>query len=76
MTIATIELEVDDSAAQAFAATPAEKREQLRHLIAYLIEHFAQSTPAALLSLMDEMSKEAEDRGLTSTRLESLLNDE
>lgn len=76
MTIATIEIEVDDSAAQAFAATPVEKREQLRHLIAYLIEHFAQSTPATLLFLMDEMSKEAQDRGLTPTRLESLLNDE
>ena len=76
MTIATIRIQVDDTAAQAFETTSAEKREQLRHLIGDLIEHFAQSTPASLLALMDEMSQDAAARGLTPARLEAILSDE
>ena len=76
MTVATIRIQVDDTTAQVFAATPSEKREQLRRLIGYLIEQFAQSTPAALLALMDEMSQEAQDRGLTPAQLEILLSDD
>ena len=76
MTIATIRIQVDDTAAQAFEAAPVEKREQLRHLIGYLIAHFAQSTPASLLALMDEMSQEAAGRGLTPAQLKALRRDE
>jgi hypothetical protein len=65
MTVATIRLQVDDKAAQLFATVPADRRAQLSLLIGDLIEQFAESTPAALYALMDEMGQEAGRNGLT-----------
>jgi hypothetical protein len=76
MKTSTISILIDDKAAQLYEAAPAEKREQLRQLISYLVEEFADSTPASLFALMDEMSREASEKGLTSEILDSILRDE
>jgi hypothetical protein len=76
MTVATIRVQIDDRAAQLFAMVSADRRAQLSLLIGDLIEQFAVSTPAALLTLMDEMSREASQNGMTPEILDAILNDE
>ncbi len=76
MAVATINIQVDDRAAQLYQSTPEDKRVRLRKLIGYLVEEFAESTPQTLLSLMDEMSREAEAKGLTPEILASILNND
>lgn len=76
MTLATISIQVDDKAAQIYETVSESKRLRLRKLISFLVEEFAESTPEALLSLMDEMSDEAEAKGLTPEILEALLNED
>ena len=76
MTVATIRVQIDEKAAQLFATAPADRRAQLSLLIGDLIEQFAESTPAALFSLMDDMSREASQNGLTPEILDSILSDE
>ncbi|MBK8045960.1 MAG: hypothetical protein IPK16_01780 [Anaerolineales bacterium] len=76
MTTSTIRVQIDDKAARLFAAAPADRRARLGLLIGYLVEQFAESTPASLFALMDEMSSEARARGLTPEILDSILRDE
>lgn len=76
MTTATIRVEIDDRAAQLFAASPADRRAQLGQFIGYLVEQFAETTPTSLLALMDEMSREARANGMTQEDLYSILRDE
>lgn len=76
MTTATIRVQIGDQAARLFAATPANRRAQLGLLFGYLVEQFAEATPASLLELMDEMSSEARTNGLTPEILDSILLDE
>lgn len=73
MALATITVQLDDRAAQIYHATSERKRIQLRKLISFLVQEFAESTPESLLALMDEMSNEAEAKGLAPELLESLL---
>ena len=75
MTVATIRIQLDDRTVQLFAAAPADRRAQLSLLIGDLIEQFAGSTPAALFALMDEMSREADQNGLTPEILDSILDE-
>ena len=72
MTLATITVQLDDRAAQLYQLTPERKRIQLRKLIGFLVQEFAESTPESLLTLMDEMSSEAEAKGLAPEILELL----
>lgn len=76
MTTATIRVQIDDRAAHLFATAPANRRAQLSLLIGDLIEQFAESIPTALLSLMDEMSREARQNGMTPEILDAILSDE
>jgi hypothetical protein len=76
MTTATIRVQVDDQAARLFAAAPADRRAQLGLLISDLIEQFAESTPTSMFPLMDAMSREADNNGLTPDILDAILHDE
>jgi len=76
MTVATIRIQLEDRTAQRFAAAPADRRAQLSLLIGELIEQFAKSTPATLFALMDEMSYEASQNGMTPEILDAILDDE
>ena len=76
MTISTVRVQIDDRAAKLFASAPADRRAQLSLLIGDLIEQFANSTPATLFALMDEMSREASQNGMTLEILDGILGDE
>lgn len=74
MTVATIQIQLDDRAAQLYEVVPETKRRRLRQLIGFMVQEFTESTPQSLLTLMDEMSQEAAANGLTQEVLESILN--
>ena len=76
MSVTTISIQLDDSAAEAYHLAPIEQREWLRLLVNLLVQEFAKYTPQSLLAVMDQMSQEAKARGLTPEVLESLLADE
>jgi len=76
MPVASINIQLDDKSAQLYETTSEEKREQLRKLISFMVREFAESTPHSLLSLMDEMSREAEAKGLTPEILGTILSDD
>ena len=76
MAFATISIQLNDRAAQLYEVAPEEKQQSLQQLISYLVQEFAESTPQSLLLLMNEMSREAESKGLTPKILESILNDD
>jgi len=76
MTVATINIQVNDRIAQLYAASTEVKRARLRKLIAYLVQEFSESTPESLLASMDAMSRESAANGLTPAILESLLRDD
>lgn len=76
MTVANIQVQLQDDVAKAYNATSEQRRTGLSRLLGFLIQEFVESTPESLLSLMDEMSQEAETNGLTDDVLQSILNDE
>jgi hypothetical protein len=79
MATATIELEVDADTARAFSAASEEDRRRLQILL-YLRLRELLALPAhregSLKEVMDRIGRHAEERGLTSEILESLLRDE
>ncbi len=76
MAITTVNISLNAKGAEAYRSAPLEKREWLEMLINLLVSEFAKYSPQSLLALMDEMSKEAQVKGLTSEKLELLLADE
>lgn len=76
MSVAALEIQINNQVAQAYRAVSPESRERFQKLIALLVQEFTESTPRSLLSLMDEMGQEATKNGLTEELLESLLGDE
>lgn len=64
MTVATIQVQLQDEVAEAYNASSEQTLDGFRRLIGFLIQEFVESTPDSLLSLMDEMSQEAESNGL------------
>lgn len=75
MTVATIEIEVEERAAQVYNNASPDAQEKLRALLSVWLLEFAEVTPD-LGMLMDQISDNAADRGLTPDILESLLDDE
>ena len=72
MTTATITLQVDADLAQVYQSAPAADQSKLRLLLnLWLRELFVRST--SLTALMDELSDNAQARGLTAEKLEEML---
>jgi hypothetical protein len=76
MSTATIDIQLDSDIVEAYYALPTDRQERLKRLLSFMLQEFVESTPQSLLSLMDEMSREAAANGLTEEVLESLLQDE
>ncbi len=76
MATETITLEVDAEAAQAFKAVSANEREKLQVLLGIWLKEYAKADGISLKATMDEISKEAQSRGLTPKILESILEEE
>jgi len=72
----TISIPLEGQAAEAYQLAPVEKREWLALLVNLVVKEFANYSPQSLLLLMDEMSHEAQSKGLTPERLAALLVDE
>ena len=73
MTTGTITLQVDADLAQAYQSAPANDQSKLRLLLdLWLRELLVRST--SLSDLMDELSDNAEARGLTAERLQEMLH--
>ncbi len=74
MTVAAIDLQLDEDAVQLFNTASAEDQQKLRVLLSFWLREFILS-PTPLTTLMDEISDKAQSRGLTPEILESLLNE-
>lgn len=75
MTVATIPVRLDADAAKFYTAAPPEIQDKLRILLSVWLREIASST-TILSACMDEMSANAEARGLTPEALAELLNDD
>lgn len=76
MSVATIQIQVDDKIVKAYETAPEARRQQLQALIGTMLQDFAETTPQSLLSLMDDMGREAKANGLTPDILDALLQDD
>jgi hypothetical protein len=76
MGTATIDIQVESDVFEAYYAMPEERQKRLKRLLGFMLQEFVESSPQSLLTLMDEMSREATANGLTEDILESLLQDE
>ncbi len=75
MTTIPITIQVDPQAARAFASVTPEMRRKLETLLSLrLLE--ATRNPESLAQVMNEISRNAQARGLTPDMLSDLLNDE
>lgn len=74
MTIATINIQLDKDAAQIYLNASEQKREKLGLLISLWLREFEETL--SLPALMDQISDNAQKRGLTPEILDSLLNED
>jgi hypothetical protein len=72
MAAAIINVQLDEDAAKIYKNASEEKREKISFLFSLWLREFEN---LSLSSIMDEISDNAETRGLTPDVLESLLND-
>lgn len=76
MGTANISIEVDEAAAKAFAeASPGEQR-KLQLLLSLRLQELTATEGRSLQTVMNEIGRAAEARGLTPEVLETLLIDE
>ena len=75
MTTTTITIPLDAETAKIYTEAPAEIRRKLQLLLGLWLREFTVS-PRSLQSVMNEISRKAQERGLTPEILESRLNAE
>ncbi|HNS39365.1 MAG: hypothetical protein LC131_12940 [Anaerolineae bacterium] len=75
MTLATIEIELDERTAKTFADASVDTQEKIRALFSVWLREF-EGQPTELGQLMDQISDKAASHGLTPEILETLLEDE
>jgi hypothetical protein len=72
----TITVTLDEATAEAYSlATPADQA-KMQLLFRLLLHEYATASSLPLSQVMDRISEEAEQRGLTPTILEQLLRDD
>ena len=72
----TITLQVESDVARFYNDAPQTDKQKLQALFESWLKHYAQAEVDSLKTTMDEMSRNAQSRGLTPEILESLLADE
>lgn len=75
MTTEEIRIRVDTEIAKAFNSTPTQERQKLELLLSLKLKESLNNSDS-LLKIMDEISQEAINQGLTPEILQSLLEDE
>ncbi len=76
MGTANITIEVDEGAARAYSEASPNERQKLQLLLSLRLQELTDGSPKSLQTIMDEIGREAEARGLTPEILESLLRDQ
>jgi len=76
MSTEAITLEIDSEAAQAFRSVSVAEREKLQVLLGIWLKEYATADTASLKETMDQLSRDAQSRGLTPETLESILEEE
>ncbi len=76
MATATISIEVDAEAAQAFQAASVQERRKFQLLLNLRLRELTSTPTRSLIEIMTEIGESAEAKGLTPELLESLLDDE
>ena len=76
MGTANITIEVDEAAARAFAEASPGEQQKLQFLLSLRLQELTATPGRTLQTVMDEIGKVAEARGLTPDILETLLGDE
>jgi len=72
----TITLQVESDAARFYNDAPPTDKQKLQALFGSWLKHYAEGDVDSLKRTMDEMNRNAENKGLTPEILESLLADE
>ena len=75
MTTEEIKIRVDTEIAKAFNSTSPQERQKLEVLLNHKLKESLDNNDS-LLKIMNQISKEAVDKGLTPEILQSLLKDE
>ena len=75
MSTATISIDVDAQAAQAFSAASSEDRRKLQLLLSLRLRELTAGPIRPLNEIMNEIGAQAEAQGLTPAMLASLLNE-
>lgn len=75
MSTETVSFETDAETARAFAAASDEERRKLELLLSLRLRELTSHPSRPLNEIMDEISGNAESRGLTPELLNKLLND-
>ena len=76
MRTSNITIEVDEEAAKFFSEASPGDRKKLQLLLSLRLKELTPAPRKSLQDVMDEMSQEAESRGLTPKILETLLRGE
>ena len=71
-----ITIEVDEAAARAFAEASPGEQQKLQLLLSLRLQELTAKQGGTLQTVMDEIGRAAEARGLTPDILENLLRDE
>ena len=72
----TITLEVEADVARFYNDAPTSDKQKLEALFGTWLRHYAEADTDSLKATMDEISRNAQSRGLTPEILESILADE
>ncbi|MBK8146978.1 MAG: hypothetical protein IPK58_01865 [Acidobacteria bacterium] len=72
----TITLQVESDVARFYTNAPQTDKQKLQSLFGSWLKHYAEADVDSLKRTMDEISSNAQSRGLTPEILESLLADE
>jgi hypothetical protein len=76
MSTEEITIELDSDSAQVFKSASADEREKLQVLLGIWLKEYARADSASLKDTMNEISSEAQNRGLTPQILESILKED
>jgi len=76
MAMEPITIEVDSEAARVFNTAPAEEQKKMEALVSLWLKEIAASDTRPLKVVMDEIGREARQKGMTPEILESILRDE
>ncbi|MGD0093678.1 MAG: hypothetical protein ABSE73_27525 [Planctomycetota bacterium] len=74
METATLSIEVEASAAEAFAAAPAEEKRKMQLLLSLRLRELTSLPRRPLKTIMDDIGRKAEARGMNPGVLDSILH--